>query len=108
MPTVQFRDRVIECETGDLLREVLLEAGASPHNGFADTANCRGHGTCGTCAVDIDGEVSEPTDRERRRLSVRPHDPDSGLRLSCQTRVEGDLTVTKHGGFWGQKIDDGG
>ncbi len=105
MPTVRFRDREIECEQGAVLRDVLCEAGESPHNGLADSANCRGLGTCGTCAVEIDGPVSEPTDRERRRLAFPPHDRESGLRLSCQTRVDGDLTVRKHDGFWGQKID---
>ncbi len=107
MPTVHFRDRQLDCDSGAILRNVLLEAGESPHNGFSDTANCRGKGTCGTCAVEVDGNVSEPTDRERRRLSFPPHDPDAGLRLACQTRVEGDVTVTKHSGFWGQKIDSG-
>lgn len=107
MPTVHFRDRQIDCDEGEILRDVLLEAGESPHNGFSDTANCRGMATCGTCAVEVEGDVSEPTDREQRRLSFPPHDPDSGLRLACQTRVEGDVTVTKHSGFWGQKIEDG-
>ena len=55
---------------------MLLEAGESPHNGRADTINCFGHGSCGTCAVDVEGETSEPTTRERVRLSVPPHDPD--------------------------------
>lgn len=105
MPTVQFRDREIECETRAVLRDVLIEAGESPHNGFSSTANCRGMATCGTCAVAVDGEVSEPTPQEQRRLSFPPHDPDDGLRLACQARVEGDVTVTKHPGFWGQTVD---
>ena len=105
MPTVKFRGQEIDCERGAILRDVLLEAGESPHNGRADLLNCRGHGTCGTCAVAVDGDVTEPTSRERRRLSIPPHDPDSGLRLSCQTRVEGDLEVRKHGGFWGQNVE---
>ena len=102
MPTIEFRDREIECEAGAILRDALLEANESPHNGRADALNCRGHGTCGTCAVEVEGSVSEMGERERRRLSFPPHDLDSGLRLACQTRVEGDLVVEKHPGLWGQ------
>jgi ferredoxin len=105
MPTVRFRGTEIDCEEGAILRDVLLDAGESPHNGRADLLNCRGHGTCGTCAVAVDGPVSEPTGRERRRLDFPPHDLDSGLRLSCQTRVEGDVTVEKFDGFWGQHTE---
>ncbi|MFB6157390.1 MAG: 2Fe-2S iron-sulfur cluster-binding protein [Haloferacaceae archaeon] len=104
MPTVGFRGREIECERGAVLRDVLLDAGETPHNGAADLANCRGHGTCGTCAVAVDGETTAPTTAERVRLSVPPHDPDGGLRLACQTRVLGDLDVEKHPGFWGQHV----
>lgn len=105
MPTVSFRDREIECEDGAVLRDVLLGADLSPHNGRADTLNCAGHGTCGTCAVAITGEVSDPGRHERLRLSTPPHDGDAGLRLACQTRVEGDVTVEKYPGFWGQHAD---
>jgi ferredoxin len=105
MPTVTFRGEEIECETGDVLRDVLREAGLSPHNGSAGALNCRGHGTCGTCAVAVEGAVGEPTARERQRLSLPPHDADGGLRLSCQTTVEGDVTVRKYPGFWGQHTD---
>lgn len=104
MPTVEFRGREIECVRGRILRDVLLEAGESPHNGRADWLNCRGHGTCGTCAVALEGEVSEPTAAEQRRFSIPPHDPEVGLRLSCQTCVEGSLVVRKYGGFWGQRV----
>lgn len=105
MPTVTVRDREIECDEGAILRDVLLEAGISPHNGKADTFNCRGLATCGTCAVAVTGDVSDPGPRERVRLSVPPHDPGTGLRLACQTRVTGDVRVTKHPGFWGQHTD---
>lgn len=105
MPTISYEDERIECEAGDELRTVLLAANKSPHNGASSTLNCRGHATCGTCAVEISGRVSEMSADERRRLSFPPHDPDSGLRLACQTRVEGDIEVQKHPGFWGQKTD---
>lgn len=105
MPTVRFRDREIECVEGANLRSVLREAGLSPHNGRSDLLNCGGHATCGTCAVAVEGETNEPTDGERRRLSFPPHDPENGLRLACQVRVHGDLTVRKYPGFWGQHTE---
>lgn len=106
MPTIEFRGREIECEEGTVLRDALIEADQSPHNGRADALNCRGHGTCGTCAVDVEGSVSEMSAGERRRLSFPPHDLDNGLRLACQTRVEGDAVVEKHPGFWGQHTEE--
>lgn len=105
MPTISYDGDRIECEERDELRETLLDAGLSPHNGASNTLNCRGHATCGTCAVEISGSVSEMGSDEKRRLSFPPHDLDSGLRLACQTRVRGDIEVRKHGGFWGQKIE---
>ena len=105
MPTAEFGGTEVDCEEGAILRDVLLSAGASPHNGRSSTVNCFGHGSCGTCAVDVEGETSDPTARERTRLSVPPHDPDDGLRLACQTRVLGDLEVRKGDGFWGQNVE---
>jgi ferredoxin len=108
MPTVEFEGSEIECEEGAILRDALLEAGETPHNGPTEGLNCRGHASCGTCAVEIDGPTSDPTSREQLRLSVPPHLGNDGLRLACQTRVEGDLVVTKHGGYWGQHEEDDG
>ena len=105
MPTVDFDGTRIECGRNVVLRDVLLAADESPHNGLSKRLNCRGRATCGTCAVAIEGPVSEMGSRERRRLSFPPHSLDSGLRLACQTRVRGDLAVEKHGGFWGQHVD---
>jgi ferredoxin len=107
MPTVEFRDpddgrHTVECEAGATLRDVLLAADLPVHNGPRLTS-CQGFGTCGTCAVEVDGAVSEPSTRERARLGFPPHDADAGLRLACQLTVEDDLVVRKHPGFWGQK-----
>jgi ferredoxin len=60
----------------------------TPHNGRAALINCRGLGTCGTCAVEVQGEV-EPrgwTPQERLRLNFPPHAPprNARLRLACQ------------------------
>lgn len=108
MPTISFQGAEVECEEGDVLRDVLIDAGLSPHNGSADYLNCRGHATCGTCAVEVHGDVSKMGDEERRRLSFPPHKADSGLRLACQTRVLGDVEVVKHPGFWGHKVPEEG
>ncbi len=104
MPTISFKGQTITCQQGDTLRKVLKDAGLSPHNGQAKWFNCKGFGSCGTCAVKIEGEVNEKTAMEKWRLNFPPHDKKSGLRLACQCRVEGDLRVTKHKGFWGQNV----
>lgn len=91
---------------GENLRQVLLKNGYLLHNGKAQLLNCMGLGTCGTCAVAIEGKVSALTDIEKFRLSFPPHKPENKLRLACQCKVLGDLSITKYGGFWGQNIDD--
>jgi ferredoxin len=106
VPTIHYRGREIECEDGAVLRDALKDAGEAPHNGRADLLNCRGMSTCGTCAVEVEGDVSERNSQERRRLSFPPHELEDGLRLACQTRVHGDVTVVKYDGFWGQHVED--
>jgi ferredoxin len=92
---------------GETLRTAALRRGAvSPHNSHAKLVNCRGLGTCGTCAVEIKGSL-EPVDRTKRekiRLLLPPHRKSQSplLRLACQVQVRGDLIVTKRSGMWGQ------
>ena len=107
MPTVTFRGQQIECTEGETLRSVLKRAGLNPHNGKSKTFNCQGFASCGTCAVAVDGEVSEKGIRETGRLIVPPHHPNYNLRLSCQTKVLGDVRVEKYPGMWGTQIAEG-
>ena len=107
MPTVTFRGEEIECKKGETLRNVLKRAGLNPHNGKSKTFNCQGFASCGTCAVAVDGDVSEKGIREKGRLIVPPHHPNYNLRLSCQTKVLGDLRVEKYPGMWGTQIAEG-
>lgn len=102
MVKVQAQGKTFECEAGVNLRQVLLKNGIEVHNGNASVINCRGLGTCGTCAVEVEGEVSEPSWREKTRRSLPPHSPTSNRRLACQTQVLGNLKVKKYSGFWGQ------
>jgi len=64
--------------------------------------NCWGIGSCGICAVQVEGEVSEANWKDRGRRSLPPHDPSRNLRLACQTQVLGNVQVIKYSGFWGQ------
>jgi outer membrane protein assembly factor BamB/ferredoxin len=104
MPTVYFEGVEIECEEGALLRDVLVAAERAPYNSAAEYTNCGGNGICGTCAVRVEGEASEPTTRERVRRAAPPL-RGKDVRLSCQTRVDGDMTVLKPPGFWGQHAE---
>ena len=109
MPIVRFQGREIDVPSGTRLRKALLDAGLSPHNGEARWFNCKGLGSCGTCAVRVqavEGPVHDRSRMERWRLDFHPHRRSSGLRLACQLRVEGDLEVTKYPGFWGQLTPD--
>ena len=68
MPTIRFAQHTVECEQGDNLRRVLLKNKLPLYNGPAPYIHCRGLGTCGTCAVRIEGEVSAMTAVEKWRL----------------------------------------
>ena len=103
MPKISFSGQEIDCEAGANLRRVLLDANLPLYNGIANAIHCRGLGTCGTCAVELEGNVSEPTKVEKWRLGFPPHRSDTGLRLACQCQVLGDLKIEKHGGMWGNK-----
>ncbi len=107
MPTIRFRARdhdvEVPCPDGANLRMVLLRARLPLYTRVARAIHCRGHGTCGTCAVEVEGALSEPTPAESRRLRLPPFGKEggAGLRLACQCNVAGDLTVTKRHGLFG-------
>jgi ferredoxin len=102
MPQVTAQGRTFSCPVGANLRQVLLANEIELYNGNAKFINCMGIGTCGTCAVEIEGEVSAPNWKDNARRSLPPHDRDRPLRLACQTQVLGDIRVTKYRAFWGQ------
>ena len=80
--------KVVSCpEKSNLLRVSLREKGGIPFK-------CGG-GLCGTCKCRIEQGI-ENTDavkpKERKILSQA--DLDGGLRLACQTFVNGDVSVS--------------
>ena len=102
MPKITAQGKTFECDRDANLRQALLKQGIELYNQQAKLINCRGIGSCGTCAVAIEGEVSAANWRDRGRRSLPPHSPRRDLRLACQTKVLGDIKVTKFDGFWGQ------
>jgi ferredoxin len=60
MPYVLAKGKTIECVLEANLRKILLQADIDLNNNGAKVINCRGIGSCGTCAVLVEGEVSEP------------------------------------------------
>ena len=107
-------EKHVTIQKGEILRSAMLKNGISPHNGRSRLINCRGLGTCGTCAVEVTSpsdsndapiEPRERNTKERLRLNFPPHgssDQSSNLRLACQIQVNDCVTVKKRTGFWGQ------
>ena len=89
MPTITAQGKTFTCERGANLRKVLLDNDVDLYSPRANYVNCMGIGTCGTCAVAIEGEVSEVNWRDRTRRSLPPHSPTKDRRLACQTKVLG-------------------
>ncbi len=102
MFTIAAQGQTFTCNQGENLRCVLLKHNIDLYNGKAKFINCRGIGTCGTCALEIEGKVNEANWKDKARRSLPPHSSEQNRRLACQTTVNGDLKLTKYEGFWGQ------
>ena len=104
--TITFKGEEIEVERGTNLRSAIISQNLSVHNDKSSYLNCQGLGTCGTCAVEIKGSTNRPNKVEIWRMGFPPHSEENGLRLACQVKVQGDIQVKKHDGFWGQLVPD--
>lgn len=96
MPIVFFerQGKTIRANAGYNLRKLALKNGISVYHGLDKAFNCRGNGLCGTCKVEVFparyGFVNPLTAMEEKKLRKfnNPH-----LRLSCQVKVHGNMTV---------------
>lgn len=88
MPTVTVEgEKSFEVEAGRKLVLAIEDAGIDILH------RCGGNARCTTCRVEIlAGDVPPPEMEERGRLAREP-EFGPNIRLSCQIRVEGDLTV---------------
>lgn len=91
MPKLYFpnQERTFEVPYDANLRRAALDHDIDVHGFPFNISNCRGNGLCGTCKVRVEPEanLNDRTNAEIRRLKASP------LRLSCQSTVQGDLTV---------------
>lgn len=115
--TLTKQKKTIEVREGANLRNELMKAGIDVYEGIHKTLHCPGLGMCTSCRVYIkDGaeNVSPQGLWEKGNIVANPlgffanigHEEE--MRLACQTRVNGDITVETtpemnwHGEkFWG-------
>ena len=100
MPKVKLinENKTIEVPEGSNLREEALKAGIEVYRWRHKLVNCHGHGTCGTCRVLIKKgmENASPVSKwEKFRLGISMVSIgfEDQMRLSCQTKVTGDIEV---------------
>ena len=79
--------------------EETLAAGVALYPGIHTVANCHGFGSCGTCRVLITKGMENTSPRgileaARMAVSLAYIGNESTMRLACQTKVKGDITVT--------------
>jgi ferredoxin len=100
MPTITFADekKEIQVPAGANLRTEALRAGVQLYPGVHRFLNCHGFGQCGSCRVLITKGM-ENTSRKgllesaRLAVSLAYIGNEKEMRLACQTRVNGDITV---------------
>lgn len=88
MPTVTIHgEKTVEVEAGKKLVLAIEDAGIDILH------RCGGNARCTTCRVEVlDGSVPPMRELEKERLA-REDDLAPNVRLSCQIRVESDVTV---------------
>lgn len=101
MPTITFASekKEIQVPEGANLRKEALRAGVALYPGINKIANCHGFGTCGTCRVLVTEGMENTSpmgflEKARLGVSLAYIGNEETMRLACQTRVNGDITVT--------------
>ncbi|NBU40607.1 MAG: (2Fe-2S)-binding protein [Planctomycetia bacterium] len=100
MPTITFatEKKEIQVPDGANLRQEALAAGVALYPGVHRFVNCHGLGQCGSCRVLITKGMEHASPKgllETARLAVSLAyiGNEKTMRLACQTKVHGDITV---------------
>jgi ferredoxin len=101
MPTITFTNekKEIQVPAGANLRKEALRAGVELYPGIHKVANCHGWGSCGSCRVLVTKGMENTSPKgvlesARLAVSLAAIGNEQTMRLACQTRVDGDITVT--------------
>jgi ferredoxin len=101
MPTITFANekKEIQVPNGANLRKEALRAGVQLYPGIHKVVNCHGFGQCGACRVLVTKGMENTSPKgivesARLAVSLAAIGNEQTMRLACQTRVEGDITVT--------------
>lgn len=114
MPKVKFYKEKVEVEVpvGANLRDEARKAGVEVYPGINRIVNCMGHGTCGSCRVLLLNGTMKNTspmtliEKLRFASSFLNLGDEEEMRLSCQTKVMGDIEVFTQPAFnWHGKPD---
>jgi ferredoxin len=106
---IDRKDQVTEFEVGfgSNLFKAGLALSLSLFNGPMKVLHCWGKGLCGACFVDVvrgADRLPERTAVERRKLRGCPE----SVRLACQVRLTGDVTMRKPRGILRPRRERGG
>ena len=100
MPTITFTSekKEIQVPSGANLRTEALRAGVQLYPGVHKVLNCHGLGQCGSCRVLITKGMENASrkglmESARLAVSLAYIGNEQTMRLACQTRVNGDITV---------------
>ena len=100
MPQIKFEKeaKTICCNAGNNLRKLAKRNGINVYSGIWDILNCRGHGLCGKCEVEVvSAKGLSPRSRmEEMQLKDKPLE----RRLACQVVVHGDMVIRTHPPKW--------
>lgn len=83
--SVSYRGQTVTVPKGTVIRTALLQNGLTPHNGRSQVINCRGLGTCGTCAVEV-RQVKQLIATQRAELLLRMYTTCSVATVHSDTR----------------------
>jgi ferredoxin len=100
MPIVNFvnEKKEIQVPEGANLRKEAMRAGIQVYPGIHKVLHCPGIAQCGTCRVLITKGIENASpigflEKVRLKVSLARIGHEDTMRLSCQTRVMGDMTV---------------